>query len=90
MERAIRDGLKFLGNDYRFQIIDFGDCIYRDLGDYDIEIYNIKRNTLGQKGYKICVWRKEPFKIVERYEATEDLNELKKTLDGIVDRYARK
>lgn len=91
MRKAIREGLKFLGKDYRLYYIDLSDCIYRDLGDFDIEVEYISNRKLSpHKGYKVYVWRKEPLKIIKRYQATESLEGLKEILDEVVEEYARK
>ncbi|MFA5385650.1 MAG: hypothetical protein WC364_13525 [Eubacteriales bacterium] len=88
MKNHIKTGLQFLGEDYTTKIIDFEECIYRDLGKYDIEISYLKRKTLGKKGYKIYLWSKNPLKIIRKFEATPDLVKLKEILDGIVKEYA--
>lgn len=91
MRKAIREGLKFLGKEYKFYIIDLGECIYRDLGDFDIEVdYVSNRKLSPYKGYKVYLWQKEPMGIIKKYQATESLEELKEILDGIVKEYARK
>ena len=81
--------LEFLGKDYRMKIIDFEDCIYRDLGDYDIEI---SRAGSTKKHLDIYVWRtKGGLEIVEKhFKVNCKLENVKSLLDEIVTRYSIK
>lgn len=57
--------LEKLGDPYRVNRIDGAGCIYRDFGDYDVEICG---GRTKRAPYHIFVWRKKPaMKIVERY-----------------------
>ena len=56
--------LKELGPDYRKQLFDLEQVIYRDLGTYDIEISGGHRK---KDPFAIYVWLKEWPKIVERH-----------------------
>ena len=56
-----------LGDPYRANRIDGACCIYRDFGDYDVEICS---GRTKRALYHIFIWRKKPvMKIVERYSA---------------------
>ena len=81
--------LAHLGKDYTKNRIDFENVIYRDLGDYDIEVSG--GHTKNQL-IKIYVWKKEeqPF-IVERHSHLPQDHELiKRLLDDISERYMNK
>lgn len=78
--------LKYLGPDYRKQLFDLGQVIYRDLGTYDIEISggHGKRDP-----FAIYVWLKEWPRIVERHlRLPHDHEMIKELLDDIVKRYS--
>jgi hypothetical protein len=53
---GIEKVLKKVGNGYRIQQIDFENCLYKDLGKYDIEVSGL--NDLKQKHIKVFVWEK--------------------------------
>ena len=58
-----RQLLKYLGKDYTVNVIDGAECVYRDLGDYDVEIIG-GRTKRGK--FHIFVWKKDRMEIVER------------------------
>lgn len=78
--------LKVLGPDYRKQLFDLGQVIYRDLGTYDIEIFG----GHGKKDpFAIYVWLKSRPLIVERHlRLPHDHAMIKDILDDIVKRYS--
>lgn len=82
--------LAYLGKEYGKNRIDGENVIYRDLGDYDIEISGC--HTKNQP-VSIYVWNKSagwPF-IVERYpHLPQDYEQIKQLLDDIVTRYSKK
>ena len=80
--------LKYLGKPYTFKTIDMENCIYLDMGDYDIEISAIKDREIK---FNIYVWRvKEGFEIVERYmDVEDDFDKVKKLLDEIRGKYEK-
>ena len=82
--------LAYLGKAYGKNRIDGENVIYRDLGDYDIEISGC--HTKNQP-VSIYVWSKSgvwPF-IVERYpHLPQDYEQIKRLLDDIVTRYSKK
>ena len=82
--------LTYLGKAYGKNRIDGENVIYRDLGDYDIEISGC--HTKNQP-VSIYVWNKSagwPF-IVERYpHLPQDYEQIKQLLDDIVTRYSKK
>lgn len=77
--------LKTLGDEWTVKIIDFELCVYRDLGDYDIEISG---GSYGRPVH-IFVWEKHPLGTVEQHM---DLNprttDFKALCDDIVARYS--
>ena len=78
--------LKNLGPDYRKQLFDLEQVIYRDLGTYDIEISGGHRK---KEPFAIYVWLKEWPRIVERHlRLAHDHKMLKALLDDIVKRYS--
>ena len=82
--------LAYLGKAYGKNRIDGENVIYRDLGDYDIEISGC--HTKNQL-VSIYVWNKSggwPF-IIERYpHLPQDYEQIKRLLDEIVTRYSKK
>ena len=81
--------LAYLGKNYTKNRIDGENVIYRDLGDYDIEVSG--GHTKNQL-IKIYVWKKEeqPF-IVERHpNLPQDHELIKRLLDDISERYMNK
>ena len=78
--------LKELGPNYRKQLFDLEQVIYRDLGSYDIEISGGHRK---KEPFAIYVWLKEWPRIVERHlRLAHDHKMLKALLDDIVKRYS--
>lgn len=78
--------LKELGPNYRKQLFDLEQVIYRDLGTYDIEISGGHRK---KEPFAIYVWLKEWPRIVERHlRLAHDHKMLKALLDDIVKRYS--
>lgn len=61
MNKNMKEVLAELGSDYTTKVIDWEDCIYRDLGQFDIEVSgcNYKNRTYG-----VYVWSKLPQQIV--------------------------
>ena len=82
--------LAYLGKDYTKNRIDLENVIYRDLGDYDIEVSG--GHTKNQL-ISIYVWNKmegRPF-IVERHpNLPQDHELIKRLLDDISERYMNK
>jgi hypothetical protein len=57
--------LSRLGSNYEARIIDGEPCVYRDLGDYDIEI----SGGSSRHPFYVYVWRKTPqMEIVEQHK----------------------
>ncbi len=81
--------LDYLGAPYTIKEIDFENCVYLDMGDYDIEI--ARGRTIRSK-IDIYIWRKkEGLEIVERYlDVKPDLPSIKELLDDIRARYSAK
>ena len=75
-----------LGDPYRANRIDGACCIYRDFGDYDVEICG---GRTKRALYHIFVWRKKPvMKIVERYmDLPHDDELVESLLQQIAQRY---
>lgn len=78
----------YLGEPYRSKIIDNENCVYLDMGNYDIEISGgrTKRSKIH-----IYVWKtKDGTEIVERHlDLRQDLLKIKKLLDDIRNRYSK-
>lgn len=65
LSRCQRQMMEQLGDAYRENRIDGASCVYRDFGDYDVEICGGR--TL-RAPFHIFVWRKKPhMEIVQRY-----------------------
>ncbi|MCD8501666.1 MAG: hypothetical protein LRY71_08320 [Bacillaceae bacterium] len=79
--------LNYLGQPYCIKQIDLEDCVYLDMGEYDIEISG-GRTTYSK--VDIYVWRtKDRLEIVERHQDLKyDLPSIKAILDDIRTRYS--
>lgn len=85
VEKVIRE---LGGEPYRLVVIDFEPCVYRDLGDYDIEVSGCG-NERGP--YFIFVWKKEPYPhIVKRIKFIKTLTDLKAELFCIVKEFGNR
>lgn len=80
--------LDYLGRPYKVVQIDFENCVYLDLGDYDVEI---ARGRMMRSPIDIYVWStKDGYQIVERHMGVKnDLPKVKELLDDIRSRYAK-
>jgi hypothetical protein len=78
--------LEYLGEPYTTKIIDYENCVYLNMGDYDIEI---SRGLTIRSKIDIYVWKtKDLLDIVERYlNIKPDLPSIKALLDDIRTRY---
>lgn len=81
--------LDYLDEPYTTKVIDYENCVYLDMGDYDIEI--LRGLTIRSK-IDIYVWQtKIRLDIVERYlNVKPDLCSIKELLDDIRTRYSGK
>jgi hypothetical protein len=81
--------LEYLGEPYTTKIIDYENCVYLNMGDYDIEI---SRGLTIRSKIDIYVWKTKDFlDIVERYlNIKPDLPSIKAFLDDIRSRYPQK
>ena len=81
--------LAYLGKAYGKNRIDGENVIYRDLGDYDIEISGCH---MKNQPVSIYVWeKKEWVHIVETHtRLPQDYEQIKRLLDDIVTRYSKK
>ena len=77
--------LSRLGSNYEARIIDGEPCVYRDLGDYDIEI----SGGSYRRPFYIFVWQKCPhLEIVERYKnVSNNFDEMEALLNEIALRF---
>ena len=77
--------LTHLGPNYESRIIDGEPCVYRDLGDYDIEI----SGGSYRRPFYIFVWQKRPhLEIVERYKnISNNFDEIEALLNEITLRF---
>lgn len=80
--------LNYLGEPYSTKIIDYENCVYLDMGNYDIEI---SRGLTIRSKFDIYVWRtKDRLEIVERYFGIKpELTSIKELLDDIRFRYSQ-
>lgn len=80
--------IAYLGEGYTENYIDKEPAIYRDLGDYDVEISggHTKEQTIS-----IFVWSKAPRQIVESHtRMPQHLKQIRMLLDDITTRYMNK
>ena len=78
--------LDYLGKPYRAMIIDLENCVYCDLGDYDIEISGGK--TI-RADFDIYVWNKKELRIIEKHMGVKnDLPSIKELLESIRNKYS--
>jgi hypothetical protein len=86
MKKWIREGLEAVGPKYKLLSIDFGSCLYRELGLYDIEISYASKNFPrdNSSGYTVWLWSKvNDEKIIKVYPSTTDLMKVKGYLKEI-------
>ncbi len=78
--------LEYMGKPYTTKIIDYENCVYLDLGDYDIEVSSICMQ------FVIYVWKKKRgLEILEtHYSAKKDLEGTKAILKRIEEKYSKK
>ncbi len=78
--------LNYLGEPYTTQVIDFENCVYLDMGNYDIEI---SRGSTSCAHFDVYVWKKKGgLEIVERHcRVKNDLSGIKALLNDIRSRY---
>ncbi len=50
-----------LGNKYTIKKIDGNECIYRNMGDYDVEILVGCESMYGKGKVVICLWQTRPY-----------------------------
>lgn len=87
ISRGKQQLIDYLGEPYTIKKIDLEDCVYLDMGDYDIEI---SRGRTIRSKIDIYVWKtKGRLEIVERHiDVKHDLPSIKTLLDDIRDRYS--
>ena len=78
--------LDYLGEPYKIKKIDLEDCVYLDLGDYDIEI---SRGRTLRSSFDIYCWAKKGgYQIVQRHLSVKnDPAKIKEILDDMRRRY---
>ena len=65
LTRCQQDLLDYLGKQYTVKRIDGLDCIYRDFGDYDVEVCG---GRTSRARFHIFVWKtKGRYEIVQRF-----------------------
>lgn len=88
--KNLKEVLDFLGDPYRAQNIDGVPAVYRKLNNhYDIEIDGCQYKTTP---YRVYVWDIRDgmdirARLVEQSGPIDDLQELKRVLDGYVQKY---
>lgn len=82
MNKNLMALLEELGPNYHIQAIDFEDCIYRDLGDYDIEISGCRKKN---GPFSVFVWLKSKKTIVYRKAGIRTTRGLKAELNYVME-----
>lgn len=78
-----------LGSDYTTKRIDTEECIYRNFGDFDVEVSG---GRSPRRRISIFVWQTKPYKqIVEQYlRIPHDCSRINAMLEDISQRYINK
>ncbi len=78
--------LDYLGKDYEAKNIDMEACIYRDFGDYDIEVSG---GHLKNKKVIIFLWdKRDGFHVIETAEIENgDFESVKNELDKLIQKH---
>lgn len=80
MNKNIQEVLNELGSGYESKVIDYEECVYRDLGDYEIEISGC---AYKRQPFHIYVWSKSPVQIVYRKPDIKTIPKLVRELDHV-------
>lgn len=87
LSKGKKELLEYLGEPYIIQMIDFENCVYLDMGRYDIEISG---GCTKNRPFRIYVWDKYP--VPEKVEShgwvEHNLHLVKELLDDIRYRYS--
>ena len=87
LSKGKKELLEYLGEPYVIQVIDFENCVYLDMRDYDIEISG---GCTKSDPFRIYVWDKYESKKVESHGWVEhNLDQVKELLDNIRYRYTQ-
>ena len=80
--------LNYLGKEYNAKNIDMEPCIYRDFGDYDIELSGAHKKGLPAT---IFFWdKRDGFHVVETIKIKDGNFEcIKKELDRLIQKYVK-
>ena len=84
--KGLKDILTMLGDKYQIKVIDLENVIYRDYGDYDVEVSGLDNNRKNMNAF-VYVWSKKPSKIVEKYPEIKSYGNLKELLDILEKRF---
>lgn len=81
--------LRFIGPEYSSKVIDKELCEYRKLNDYyDIEISGMNNNRIKNQNFNVYVWSIKPsYEIVEKFFEIKSIEELKRILSQIQEKY---
>ena len=91
LNKRLKEALAFLGSGYSVQVIDFEQCLYRNLGDFDFEISGVKRPYKGNICNVVYVWDlRNGSQIVEKVRDIKTLPELQSTLNRLCKKYGQK
>lgn len=82
MDKNLQNMLNELGQNYGIQTIDMEDCIYRDLGDYEIEISGCRKKN---GPFSVFIWLKSKKTIVYRKTGIRSLRRLKSELNHVME-----
>lgn len=81
--------LRSIGPEYTPKVIDGELCGYRKLNDYyDIEISGMNNNRIKNQNFSVYLWSIKPsYEIVEKFFQIKSIEELKKILSQIQEKY---
>lgn len=89
LSKSQRVLLEKLGDKYEAKTIDYERCIYREFGDYDVEVSGGHKSPAR---FRIYVWQRKPrLTIVEKYfDVPRNADRIVDLLTDIANRYEGK
>ncbi|SDW31124.1 hypothetical protein [Paenibacillus sp. PDC88] len=82
MNKNLQHNLNQIGQGFQIKRIDQEDCLYKDLGEYDIEISGGHRKN---GPFHLYVWRKKGLRIVYRKLDVRSISRLKFELNLVME-----
>ena len=81
--------LRSIGPEYTSKVIDGELCGYRKLNDYyDVEISGMNNYRVKNQNFSVYVWSIKPsYEIIERFFEIKSIEDLKKILSQIQEKY---